>query len=263
MKSAHWSDTLSIRHVNNPKLYKRSHMPDHKTAIITGASRGIGAGLVEAFLKQGYNVVATSRNVSQVLTASSALVLIDGDIGKPETAAKAVDAAIKNFGSIDVLVNNAGIFFTKPFTEFSTADFNALVSTNLLGFLYITQLTVKQMLKQKSGSVISITAALADQPILGVNGSVPMITKGGLNSIIRSLAIEYAKQGIRFNGVAPGVVDTPMHKDNPKDFLKTLQPMGSISDVKDVADAVLYLAQAGQVTGEVLHVDGGVHAGRW
>jgi NAD(P)-dependent dehydrogenase (short-subunit alcohol dehydrogenase family) len=119
------------------------------------------------------------------------------------------------------------------------------------------------MLKQKSGSVVSITAALADQPILGVNGSVPMITKGGLNAIIRSLAIEYAKQGIRFNAVAPGVVDTPMHKDNPKDFLKTLQPMGSISDVKDVADAVLYLAQAGQVTGEVLHVDGGVHAGRW
>ena len=238
-------------------------MPDRKTAIITGASRGIGAGLVDAFLKQGYNVVATSRNVSQQLTASTALVLIDGDIGKPETAAKVVEAAIKNFGSIDVLVSNAGIFFTKPFTEFSTADFNALVSTNLLGFLYITQLTVKQMLKQKSGSVVSITAALADQPILGVNGSVPMITKGGLNSIIRSLAIEYAQQGIRFNAVAPGVVDTPMHKDNPKDFLMTLQPMGRIADVKDVADAVLYLAQAGQVTGEVLHVDGGVHAGRW
>jgi NAD(P)-dependent dehydrogenase (short-subunit alcohol dehydrogenase family) len=238
-------------------------MPDHKTAIVTGASRGIGAGLVKAFLKQGYNVVATSRNVSQQLTASTGLILIDGDIGKPETAAKVVEAAIKNFGRIDVLVSNAGIFFTKPFTEFSITDFNALVSTNLLGFLYITQLAVKQMLKQKSGSVVSITAALADQPILGVNGSVPMITKGGLNAIIRSLAIEYAKQGIRFNAVAPGVVDTPMHKDNPKDFLKTLQPMGSISNVKDIADAVLYLAQAGQVTGEVLHVDGGVHAGRW
>jgi NAD(P)-dependent dehydrogenase (short-subunit alcohol dehydrogenase family) len=238
-------------------------MPDHKTAIITGASRGIGAGLVEAFLKQGYNVIATSRSVSQQLTATRALVLIDGDIGKSETAAKVVEAALNNFGRIDVLVTNAGIFSTKPFTEFSTADFNALVSTNLLGFLYITQLTVKQMLKQKSGSVVGITAALADQPILGINGSVPMITKGGLNSIIRSLAIEYAKQGIRFNAVAPGVVDTPMHKDNPRAFLKTLQPMGRISDVKDVTDAVLYLAQAGQVTGEVLHVDGGVHAGRW
>jgi NAD(P)-dependent dehydrogenase (short-subunit alcohol dehydrogenase family) len=234
-----------------------------QTAIVTGASRGIGAGLVGAFLKQGYNVVATSRNVSQQLTGSAALVLIDGDIGKPETAAKVVEAAIKAFGSIDVLVCNAGIFFAKPFTEFSTADFNALVSTNLLGFLYIAQLTVKQMLKQKSGSVVSITAALADQPILGINGSVPMITKGGLNSIIRSLAIEYAKQGIRFNAVAPGVVDTSMHKDNPKDFLKQLQPMGGIADVQDVVDAVLYLVQAGQVTGEVLHVDGGVHAGRW
>jgi NAD(P)-dependent dehydrogenase (short-subunit alcohol dehydrogenase family) len=238
-------------------------MPEKKTVIVTGASRGIGAGLVRAFLKQGYNVVATSRNVSQQLTASSALVLIDGDIGKPETAAKVVEAAIKNFGSIDVLVSNAGIFFTKPFTEFSTADFDALVSTNLLGFLYITQLTVKQMLKQKSGSVVSITAALADQPILGVNGSVPMITKGGLNSIIRSLAIEYAKQDIRFNAVAPGVVDTPLHKDDPKEFLKQLQPMEGIADVQDVVDAVLYLAQADQVTGEVLHVDGGLHAGRW
>jgi len=238
-------------------------MPEKKTVIVTGASRGIGAGLVRAFLKQGYNVVATSRDISQRLTASPAMVLIDGDIGKPETAAQVVEAAIKNFGSIDVLVSNAGIFFTKPFTEFSTADFNALVSTNLLGFLYITQLTVKQMLKQKSGSVVSITAALADQPILGVNGSVPMITKGGLNSIIRSLAIEYAKQGIRFNAVAPGVVDTPMHKDGPKEFLKQLQPMGGIADVQDVVDAVLYLAQADQVTGEVLHVDGGLHAGCW
>src|SRR5438309_11573943 len=146
-------------------------MPDHNTAFITGASRGIGAGLVEAFLKQGCNVVATPRDLTPQLPASTALVLIDGDIGEPETAAKVVEAAIKTFGSIDVLVNNAGIFITKPFTEFSTADFNALVSTNLLGFFYITQLTVKQMLKQKSGSVVSITAALADQPILGINGS--------------------------------------------------------------------------------------------
>jgi NAD(P)-dependent dehydrogenase (short-subunit alcohol dehydrogenase family) len=238
-------------------------MPDRKTAIVTGASRGIGAGLVGAFLKQGYNVVATSRNVSQQLTASTTLVLIDGDIGKLETAAKVVEAAIENFRSIDVLVSNAGIFFTKPFTDFSSADFNTLVSTNLMGFLYITQLTVKQMLKQKSGSVVSITAALADQPILGVNGSVPMITKGGLNSIIRSLAIEYAKQGIRFNAVAPGVVDTPMHEADPRDFLKTLQPMGTIAGVRDVVDAVLYLSHASQVTGEVLHVDGGSHAGRW
>src|SRR3989449_6852 len=238
-------------------------MSAKKTAIITGAQQGIGAGLVEGFLNAGYNVVGTSLHATQSLTASPNLVLVDGDIGKQETAVKTVEAAIKHFGTIDVLVNNAGIFYTKPFTDFTTDDFNALVSTNLLGFLYITQLTVKQMLKQKAGSVVSITAALADQPILGINASVPMITKGGLNSIIRSLAIEYAKQGIRFNAVAPGVVDTPMHKDNPKEFLKQLQPMGGIAEIQDVVDAVLYLAQAGQVTGEVLHVDGGVHAGRW
>ena len=238
-------------------------MSDKKTAIVTGAQQGIGAGLVEGFLKHGYNVVATSRNVSQSLTASPSLVLVDGDIGKQETAAEAVEAAIKRFGTIDVLVNNAGIFYAKPFTEFTTEDFKALVSTNLLGFLYITQLTVKQMLKQKSGSVVTITAALADQPIAGVNASVSMITKGGLNTITRSLAIEYAKEGIRFNAVAPGVVETPLHKDNPEDFLKTLQPMGKIATIKDIVDAVLYLAQADQVTGEVLHVDGGAHGGRW
>lgn len=160
-------------------------------------------------------------------------------------------------------MNNAGIFFAKPFTDFTIEDFNKLVSTNLLGFLYITQLCVKRMLQQKSGSVVSVTAALADQPMAGIGGSVPMMTKGGLNSVTRSLAIEYAKEGIRFNTVAPGVVDTPMHKGEPKDFLKTLQPMGKMVDVKDVVDAVLYLVRAPQVSGEVLHVDGGGHAGRW
>ena len=238
-------------------------MSAKKTAIVTGASQGIGAGVVEAFAKLGYNVVATSRNVSRQLNASSSLMLVDGDIGKQETAANAVEAALKHFGTIDVLVNSAGIYRTKPFTDFTTEDFNALVSTNLLGFLYITQLAVKQMLKQKSGCVVNISASLADQPIAGVNASVSMMTKGGLNTVTRSLAIEYAKVGIRFNAVAPGVVDTPLHKDNPKDSLKALQPMGKIVAVKDVVDAVLYLAEADQVTGEVLHVDGGSHAGRW
>lgn len=238
-------------------------MPDMKTAIVTGASRGIGAGLVEACLNEGYNVVGTSRHISQSLTGSTCLVLIDGDIGKQETAANTVDAAITHFGTIDVLVNNAGIYLGKPFTEFTNEDFNALVSTNLLGFLYITQLSVKQMLKQKSGNVVTITASSADQPIAGDNGSVSMITKGGLNTVTRSLAIEYAKEGIRFNAVAPGVVETPMHKDDSKEFLKTLQPMGKMVAVKDIVQAVLYLAQADQVTGEVLHVDGGAHAGRW
>ncbi|MGA7401989.1 MAG: SDR family oxidoreductase [Candidatus Sulfotelmatobacter sp.] len=238
-------------------------MPDKKTAIVTGASQGIGAGLVEAFLNESYNVVATSRTVSQTLTASPNLVLVDGDIAKQETAVKTVEAAIKHFGSIDVLVTNAGIYRTKPFTDFTTEDFNALVSINLLGFIYIAQLAVKQMLKQKSGNVVSITASLADQPIAGVNASVSMITKGGLNTVIRSLAIEYAKEGIRFNAVAPGVVDTPLHKDDSEDSLQKFLPMGKVVRVEDVVGAVVYLAQADRVTGEVLHVDGGAHAGRW
>src|SRR5208282_155122 len=152
------------------------------------------------------------------------------------------------------LVNNAGIFYAKPFTDFTTEDFDALASTNLLGFLYITQLTVKQMLKQKSGSVVSITASLADHPIAGVNASVSMITKGGLNSVTRSLAIEYAKEGIRFNAVAPGVVDTGLHKNDSKDSLQKFLPMGKVVRVEDVVGAVVYLAQADRVTGEVLHV---------
>jgi NAD(P)-dependent dehydrogenase (short-subunit alcohol dehydrogenase family) len=238
-------------------------MSNRKTAIITGASGGIGTGLVDAFLKEGYDVVATSLHTNRVLTASPSLVLIDGDIGKQETAAKVVESAISNFGTIDVLVNNAGIFLTKPFIEFTIEDFNALVSTNLLGFLYMTQFTVKQMLKQRSGNIVSITAALADQPIAGENASVSMITKGGLNTVTRSLAIEYAQEGIRFNAVAPGVVDTPLHEGVPKESLTTRQALKTVTRVKDIVDAVLYLARAGQVTGEIIHVDGGSHAGRW
>jgi NAD(P)-dependent dehydrogenase (short-subunit alcohol dehydrogenase family) len=232
-----------------------------KTAIITGASGGIGAGLVEGFLSKGYNVVATSRDASGKLTPSGSLVLVDGDIGKQQTAADAVEAAISNFGTIDVLVNNAGIFLNKPFTDFTTEDFDALVSTNLLGFFYITQRTVKEMLKQKSGCVVSITAALADRPIAGQNGSISMITKGGLNSATQNLAIEYANDGIRFGAVAPGVVDTQMHRNDPN--APALQPAMKKATVKDIVDAVLYLAQAGHVNGEILHVDGAAPARRW
>ncbi|MGC1645895.1 MAG: SDR family oxidoreductase [Candidatus Sulfotelmatobacter sp.] len=236
-------------------------MSGKKTAIVTGASGGIGAGLVEEFLREGYNVVATSREAIRKLTTSASLVLLDGDIGKQQTAALAVEAAINNFGTIDILVNNAGIFLTKPFTDFTTEDFNALVSTNLLGFFYITQRALKEMLKQKSGCVVSITAALADRPIAGVNGSVSMITKGGLNAATQNLAIEYAKDGIRFNAVAPGVVDTQMHRNAPNE--STLQPAMKEATVKDIVDAVLYLAQAGHVSGEILHVDGAAPARRW
>jgi NAD(P)-dependent dehydrogenase (short-subunit alcohol dehydrogenase family) len=234
-----------------------------QTAIVTGASGGIGAGLVAAFLKQGYNVVATSRHASQSLTPSASVVAVDGDITQQDTALQAVNAAVEHFGTVDVLVNNAGIVVKKPFTDYTIDDFNALVSTNLLGFFYMTQVAVKQMLKQQSGCVISISAALADQPFAGDRASVSMLTKGGLNTITRSLAIEYAKQGVRFNAVAPGAVDTRPHDDDLREVLRKFQPMGEIVEVSDVAEAVLYLAQAARVTGEVVHVDGGEHAGRW
>jgi len=232
---------------------------------VTGASQGIGAAIVQAFLDRGYSVVANSRSISKSgLKPSSNLVLVDGDIGDAATAEKVANTAIATFGSINHLVNNAGIYSAKPFTDYSADEFRSFVSTNLGGFIFITQLAVKQLLKQGTGgSVTSITAALADNPIAGAPSSIPMITKGGLNAITLSLASEYAKQHIRFNAVAPGIVDTPMNKDNPKDFLKTLSPMGTISEAKDIADAVVYLTEARNVTGEVLHVAGGAHAGRW
>ena len=241
-------------------------MASKETIIVTGASHGIGAGVVQAFIDRGYNVVANSRSITRTGTfrPSDKLALVDGNIGEGAVAAKVVETAITRFGSIDAVVNNAGIFFAKPFTEFTSEDFDALSTVNLKGFLYVTQGSVKQMLKQKTGgSVVSITSSLVDSPIAGVPASVPMITKGGLEAITRSLASEYAKEHIRFNAVAPGVVDTPMHANNPRDFLKTLSPMGTISSVSDVVDAVVYLTEAGNITGEVLHVDGGAHSSRW
>jgi NAD(P)-dependent dehydrogenase (short-subunit alcohol dehydrogenase family) len=237
-----------------------------KTVIVTGASQGIGAGIVREFLARGYNVVGTARNATKAkeLSPSDQLVLIDGDIGQFETAQKVVELTLKKFGSIDALVANAGIFLVKPFTEYSAEDFRALVSTNLAGFIYIAQLAVKQMQAQKSGgSIVSISAALADNPIAGLPASLPMITKGGLNAVLRSLALEYAKEHIRFNAVAPGVVDTPLHADTPKESLKSASPMGTISSVEDIASAVIYLTEARQITGEVLRVDGGAHLGKW
>jgi NAD(P)-dependent dehydrogenase (short-subunit alcohol dehydrogenase family) len=237
-----------------------------KTIIVTGASQGIGAGAVQSFLDRGYNVVANSRNISksEAFKASDKLALVDGNIGESAVAAKIIETAITKFGSIDGLVNNAGIFFTKAFTDYTAEDFKALSSVNLEGFLYITQGAVKQMLSQKSGgSVVTITTSLVVNPIAGVTASVPMITKGGLEAVTRSLASEYAKEHIRFNAVAPGIVDTPMHATDPMDFLKTLSPMGTVSSVGEIVDAVVYLTEAGTVTGEVLHVDGGAHSGRW
>ncbi len=210
-----------------------------KTAIVTGASQGIGAGLVEAFLKRGYNVVGNSRNITKAnpFPASDNLALVDGDIGDPKTAAKIVDTAVSRFGRVDVLINNAGIFIPKAFTEYTTEDFNALVSTTLAGFLYVSQLSVKQMLRQKSGS--------------------------GLDAVTRALAIEYAKDGIRVNTVALGTIKTPMHKPETYEFLKGLHPVGRMGEVNEAVDAVLFLTDATFTTGEILHVDGGAHAGKW
>jgi NAD(P)-dependent dehydrogenase (short-subunit alcohol dehydrogenase family) len=240
-------------------------MASKKTVIVTGASQGIGAAIVQAFLDRGYNVVATSRCVSGASFApSSNLALVDGDIGEAATAEKVTQTAIRQFGSIDHVVNNAGIFSGKPFTDYTIEEFRLFVSINLEGFLFITQPTVKQMLLQgNGGSVTTITASLADSPIANAPASVPMITKGGLNAITLSLANEYAKDKIRFNAVAPGVVDTPLHTGVSKDFLKTRNPMGTTSNPKDIAEAVVYLAEAGHVTGEVLHVDDGSHVGQW
>jgi NAD(P)-dependent dehydrogenase (short-subunit alcohol dehydrogenase family) len=237
-----------------------------KTAIVTGASQGIGAGIVKAFVERGFDVVANSRKVarSTEITASDHVALVDGNIGEPATAAKIVETALSRFQSIDVLVNNAGIFFTKPFTDYTADDFKALVATNLEGFLYVTQIVIKQMLAQKiGGSIVTITAALARNPIRGVPAAVPMITKGGLETITQHLAMEYAKDGIRVNAVAPGVVDTPLHRNTPKDLMESLSPMGRPSTVKEIADAVLYLTDAATVTGHILYVDGGAHFGRW
>lgn len=237
-----------------------------KTVIVTGASQGIGAGVVQSFLKRGYNVVANSRNIGKAspFSESAQLALVEGSIGDSAVAAKVVETAITRFGSIDAVVNNAGIFFTKPFTDYTADDFRVLSGTNLEGFLYVTQGAVKQMLVQNSGgSVVNVTTSLVVNPISGITASIPMITKGGLEAVVRSLANEYAKEHIRFNAVAPGPVDTPLHKDNPKEFLKTLTPMGIVSDVSDIVDAIVYLTEARHVTGEVLHVDGGAHSGKW
>jgi NAD(P)-dependent dehydrogenase (short-subunit alcohol dehydrogenase family) len=232
-----------------------------KTVIITGASQGIGAALVAAFAERGYGVVANSRTIKP--SGSPNVVAVAGDAADPKTAERIVAAALDHFGRVDTLVNNAGIFIPKAFVDYTPEDYAAVLSVNLAGFFYLSQKAAARMLEQGSGHIVNITATLADQPIKVVPSALASLTKGGLNAVTRALAIEYADRGVRVNAVAPGVIKTPMHAPETHDFLASLHPMHRLGEVQDVVDAVLYLEKAPFVTGEILHVDGGAHAGHW
>ncbi|MDL2407789.1 SDR family oxidoreductase [Rhizobium calliandrae] len=234
---------------------------EQKVAIITGASQGIGAALVAAYRKNGYAVVANSRSIKP--SSDPSVVVVDGDVGDRAVAERIVKTTMERFGRIDTLVNNAGIFIAKPFTDYTVEDFRNAMAVNVEGFFHISQLAAAEMLKRKSGHIVQITTTLVDQPIAGVSASLASLTKGGLDAVTRALAIEYAKSGIRVNAVAPGIIKTPMHAPETHEFLAALHPVGHMGDIADIVDAVLYLEQAGFVTGETLHVDGGQHAGRW
>jgi NAD(P)-dependent dehydrogenase (short-subunit alcohol dehydrogenase family) len=235
------------------------------TAIVTGASSGIGLGVTQALLERGYRVVGTSRTISKSkeLKASDNLVLVDGDIGKKETAVNVAEAAVNEFGRIDLLINNAGIFIPKPFTEYTEEDFALMVSTNVASFFYMTQQVIPHMRKQKSGHVVSISTCLVDQPIAGVPAGLPVLTKSPLSAVSRELAIEYAADGIRFNTVSPGTVNTPMHANDDHEFLKKLAPLKRLAEISEIIDAIFFLTSATFITGENLRVDGGAHAGKW
>jgi NAD(P)-dependent dehydrogenase (short-subunit alcohol dehydrogenase family) len=241
-----------------------AHM-DTKVAIVTGASSGIGLDITNTLLARGYAVVATSRNISRrgTLTPSAKLAIVDGDVGHAETATRVVDQALARFDRVDLLVNNAGIFMAKPFTEHTTADYEALVSTNLAGFVHMTQAALRKMVAQRHGHIVSISTSLVEQPISGVPSALTILMKGGIEAASKSLAIEYVGQGIRVNTVAPGIIDTPMHAPNSHEALRKLSPSQRIGTVADVTAAILYLESAAFVTGEVVHVDGGAHAGKW
>ncbi|SRR5258708_5810120 len=240
-------------------------MSENKTALVTGASSGIGLELTKTLLARGYQVVANSRTLTSAgtLTASDRLALVDGDIAEQETAKTVVDTAVQRFGRVDLLVNNAGIFLAKPFTDYSIQDFDRLVRTNLVGFFLVTQYATRQMRKQHTGHIVNITTTLANQPVAGVSASIALLTKGALNTLTKALAIEYAGEGIRVNAVAPGNIDTPLHKNNDHGFLSTMHPIARMGQASEIVDAILYLQAATFVTGEIISVDGGAHAGKW
>jgi NAD(P)-dependent dehydrogenase (short-subunit alcohol dehydrogenase family) len=232
---------------------------ERKVVIITGGSQGIGAGLVKAFRDRNYRVVATSRSISQ--TSDPDILAVRGDVANPATAEALTREAIARFGRIDTLVNNAGIFIAKPFTDYTPEDFNATIATNLSGFFYVTQRVAAEMLKRGSGHIVNITTSLVDHAVSGVPTALANLTKGGINSATKALAIEYATKGIRVNAVSPGIIKTPMHPVETHEFLAALHPMKRLGEIKDIVDAVLFLESAGFVTGEILHVDGGQSAG--
>ena len=232
---------------------------EQKVAIITGASQGIGAALVKAYRDRNYRVVATSRSIRQ--GADTDVVAVAGDIGEAATAERVVAEAIARFGRIDTLVNNAGIFTAKPFVDFTAEDFQANIATNVAGFFHITQRAAAEMLKQGSGHIVSITTSLVDHAVAGVPTVLANLTKGGINSATKALAIEYAARGIRVNAVSPGIIKTPMHAPATHDFLAGLHPVKRMGEIQDIVDGVLFLESAGFVTGEILHVDGGQSAG--
>jgi NAD(P)-dependent dehydrogenase (short-subunit alcohol dehydrogenase family) len=240
-----------------------ARMSGQKTILITGASQGIGAGLVKAFLDKSWNVVGTFRRISNnpSFDQTARLELVDGDVGDPATAERVAHRAVDRFGSIGALVNNAGIFFRKPFLQFTIEHFRQLSATNIEGFIHFTKRAIRQMLLQNSGgSVVTIRSSLTDHPIAGVAASLPMITKGGLHAITKSLALELARENIRVDTLSPGVVDTPLHAESPKNHLNALSPIGTITAVQEIVNGVVDLTESANITGEVLHVDHGAHS---
>jgi NAD(P)-dependent dehydrogenase (short-subunit alcohol dehydrogenase family) len=232
---------------------------ERKVAIVTGASQGIGAALVKGFRDRDYRVVANSRSIKP--SDDPDVLTIAGDISEPETAKQIVDEALRRFGSIDSLINNAGIFIGKRFANYTEADFVKMLSINLAGFFYVTQGAIAEMARQGSGHIVNITTTLADQANSKSPSALASLTKGGLNSVVKSLAIEYAARGVRVNAVAPGVIKTPMHNPELYEAMAKFHPLGRMGEISDIVDAVMYLESAGFVTGEILHVDGGQNAG--
>jgi len=242
---------------------------DTKTAIVTGASSGIGLALTQAFLDRGYVVVGNARTQSRLKKAQGALgspdrfVLVEGDIGQPQVGKRLFDVALERFGHVDVLVNNAGVFIAKPTANYDVDDVEQMISTNLKGFFYPSQQAARHMAERGSGAIINITASLASQPQADTPALLAVLIKGGIDQATRALALELAPKGVRVNAIAPGIIDTPMHNPATHEFLKTLSPMKRIGTVAEIVGAALYLVDAEFTTGVVLPVDGGATTGRW